>query len=401
MKKTPKLRFKEFRGDWESKKLEELGEFFKGSTLSKANLSKEGKPCILYGELYTRYGEVIKDVISKTDLDENKLVIGNKNDVLIPSSGESAIDIATASCLQQDNVILGGDLNVFRSDKLNGIFTSYQLNSSKRHEIAKLAQGASVVHVYNNQLSKLKLNVPLKEEQEKIGSFISLIDDKIYLQRDKVEALKDYKSGMIQKIFSRELRFKNDDGKDYPEWEEGKVKDIIIEHLYPIDKPADSYWRLGLRSHGKGTFHEFVTDPSKVSMDKLYVVKKNMLIVNITFAWEHAIAITDALDEGKLVSHRFPTYDFNENALYDFYKYYILLPKFKYCLLNASPGGAGRNRVLNKKQFLEIDVPIPCIEEQNKISKILSHLDIKINKEQEKLDSLNEYKKGLLQQMFV
>lgn len=78
---------------------------------------------------------------------------------------------------------------------------------------------------------------------------------------------------------------------------------------------------------------------------------KNMLIVNITFAWEHAIAITDANDEGKLVSHRFPTYDFNENALYDFYKYYILLPKFKYCLLNASPGGAGRNRVLNKKQF--------------------------------------------------
>ena len=401
MKKTPKLRFKEFSGDWESKKLEELGKFFKGSTLSKANLSKEGKPCILYGELYTRYGEVIKNVTSKTDLNKNNLVIGNKNDVLIPSSGESAMDIATASCLQQDNVILGGDLNVFRSTKLNGIFTSYQLNNSKRYEIAKLAQGASVVHVYNNQLSKLKLNVPSKKEQEKISSLFTLIDDKISLQREKVRELKHYKKGIIQKIFNRELMFKNDEGRGYPEWEEGKVKDIITEHLYPIDKPSDSYWRLGLRSHGKGTFHEFVNDPSKISMDKLYVVKKNMLIVNITFAWEHAIAITDVLDEGKLVSHRFPTYDFNENALYDFYKYYILLPKFKYCLLNASPGGAGRNRVLNKKQFLEINVPIPCIEEQNKISKILNQLDIKINKEQEKLDSLNEYKKGLLQQMFI
>lgn len=401
MNKTPKLRFKEFIGNWESKKLGTMGEFFKGSTLSKAHLSKNGNPCILYGELYTRYGEVISNVISKTNLDDSKLVIGQKNDVLIPSSGESAIDIATASCLQQDNVILGGDLNVFRSRELNGIFASYQLNNSKRHEIAKLAQGASVVHVYNTQLSKLKLSVPSNEEQVKIASLFSLIDDKISLQGEKVEALKDYKRGMMQKIFSRELRFKDDEGRDYPEWKIGKVKNIITEHLYSIEKPSNSYWRLGLRSHGKGTFHEFVTDPSKVSMDKLYVVKKNMLIVNITFAWEHAIAITNSLDEGKLVSHRFPTYDFNENALYDFYKYYILLPKFKYCLLNASPGGAGRNRVLNKKQFLEIDVPIPCIEEQKKISKILSHLDTKINKEQEKLDFLNEYKKGLLQQMFV
>ncbi|MGL5718430.1 MAG: restriction endonuclease subunit S [Paraclostridium sp.] len=401
MNKTPKLRFKEFSGDWEVKKLGELGEFFKGSTLSKANLSEDGKPCILYGELYTKYGEVIKNTISKTNLNDSKLVIGKKNDVLIPSSGESAIDIATASCLQQDDVILGGDLNVFRSDKLNGVFASYQLNNSKRHEIAKLAQGASVVHVYNTQLSKLKLSVPSKEEQGKIASLFSLIDDKTSLQSEKVDALKDYKSSMIQKFFNRTLRFKDDEGRDYPEWEEGKVKDIITEHLYQVDKPLNAYWRLGLRSHGKGTFHEYVTDPSKISMDKLYEVKKNMLIVNITFAWEHAIAVTNSDDEGKLVSHRFPTYDFNDNAIYNFYKYYILLPKFKYCLMNASPGGAGRNRVLNKKQFLQIPVPIPCIEEQNKIANILNQLDIKIVKEQEKLDSLNEYKKGLLQQMFV
>ena len=94
MSKTPKLRFKEFSGDWEEKKLGELGEFFKGSILSKSNLSEEGNSCVLYGELYTRYSEVIKNVISKTDLNDNNFVIGNKNDVLIPSSGESATDIA-------------------------------------------------------------------------------------------------------------------------------------------------------------------------------------------------------------------------------------------------------------------------------------------------------------------
>ena len=139
MSKAPKLRFKEFSGDWEEKKLGTLGQFLKGSTLSKADLSEEGKPCVLYGELYTKYNEVINNVISKTNLENDKLVLGQKNDVLIPSSGETAIDIATASCLQQDNVILGGDLNVFRSDKVNGVFTSYQLNSSKKREIARLS----------------------------------------------------------------------------------------------------------------------------------------------------------------------------------------------------------------------------------------------------------------------
>src|SRR3712207_2819944 len=104
MSKTPKLRFPEFTGEWETYKLKNLGDFLKGSILSKVHLSDLGNPCILYGELYTKYGEVIKETISKTNFKSANLVVGKKNDVLIPSSGETAIDIATASCLQKDNV---------------------------------------------------------------------------------------------------------------------------------------------------------------------------------------------------------------------------------------------------------------------------------------------------------
>ncbi len=198
---SQELRFKGFSGEWESHPLSKLGTFFKGAGLSKADLSDEGNPCVLYGELYTKYTEVIGNVKSKTNVELDNAVIGKTNDVLIPSSGETAIDIATASCLQQDDVILGGDLNVFRSNQVNGIFTSYQLNTSKKFEIAKLAQGASVVHVYNDQLKRLKLSIPTIQEQEKIASFFSLIDKKLELEMEKLEKLQDYKKGLLQQMF--------------------------------------------------------------------------------------------------------------------------------------------------------------------------------------------------------
>lgn len=393
MNKTPKLRFKEFSGDWESKKLGTMGEFFKGSTLSKANLTEEGRPCILYGELYTKYGEVIKKAISKTNLDDSKLVIGQKNDVLIPSSGETAIDIATASCLQQEDVILGGDLNVFRSDKLNGVFASYQLNNSKKLEIAKLAQGASVVHVYNNQLTKLKLSVPSKEEQEKIASFFSLIDDKISLQGEKVEALKDYKKGMMQKIFSRELRFKDDDGRDYPEWEEKKIKDIFTvtrgvviakTKIFDIKDEVNKYPVYSSQTSNNGI----------LGYDSVY-----------DFEGDYLTWTTDGANAGKVFrrSGKFRCTNVcgvlveNEDTL-------GFANKMISEILNKETpkhvSYVGNPKLMNGVMG-DIKIKVPVIDEQIKIAKVLDSIDKKIAKEQEKLDSLNEYKKGLLQHMFV
>lgn len=400
MIKTPKLRFKEFSGDWEEKKLGTMGEFFKGSTLSKAHLSEEGSPCVLYGELYTKYGEVIKSVISKTDLEDSKLVMSQKNDVLIPSSGETAIDIATASCLQQENVILGGDLNVFRSDKLNGVFTSYQLNNSKRHEIAKLAQGASVVHVYNNQLSKLKLNVPSKEEQEKIASFFSLIDDKISLQCEKVEALKDYKKGMMQKIFSRELRFKDDDGRDYPEWEEKKL-DKLIKVKSNRNKNNEVNLVLSV-SNTKGfitqseQFEDRVVASSDVSNYK--IVQKNDFAFNPARINVGSIARLKLYDKG-IISPMYICFKCLDILESDYLEYFLMTHSFNVQMKKKLEGSV--RQTLSAEALCEIVIELPYIEEQKKIGEFLNTINAKLEKEQEKLGYLNEYKKGLLQQMFV
>ena len=197
----PKLRFKEFSGEWEEKKLGDIVDIFKGKGISKNDISENGKlDCIRYGELYTEYREIIKNVKSKTNLNQNNLVLSKKNDVIIPSSGETNIDIATAHCILKDNIALGGDLNILRGQE-NGIFLAYYLSNAKKNEIAKLAQGIAVVHLYSSQLRKLTLQLPTPKEQQKIANTLSSLDSLIEAYQSKVEALKKHKKGLMQQMF--------------------------------------------------------------------------------------------------------------------------------------------------------------------------------------------------------
>ena len=150
---VPNLRFPEFKGEWKEKRLSEIADLYKGNGISKEQLSERGEPCILYGELYTKYkSEVISEVVSKTNIDTKKLVRSKANDVIIPCSGETAEDIATARCVPYDNILLGGDLNIIRLHNTDGLFMSYQLNGKRKYDIAKVAQGVSVVHLYGEHL---------------------------------------------------------------------------------------------------------------------------------------------------------------------------------------------------------------------------------------------------------
>ena len=184
------------------------------------------------------------------------------------------------------------------------------------------------------------------------------------------------------------------------EWKQTPLKNIIYSNIIEAPKPTTDYIRLGIRSHCKGTFHELVKIENILSADKMYIVPKNNLILNITFAWEQAIAITDDNDEGKYISNRFPTFAFKDNQLPTFYKYIIPQKRLKYDLNVASPGGAGRNRVLNKKLFLSIPVNIPLLKEQEKIAKFLTTVDKKITNLENIITSLENQKKVLLQQIF-
>ena len=201
---VPALRFPEFEdaGEWELKELGKIANFYKGKGISKADVLINGRqPCIRYGELYTVYGEVIDEVISRTDLPTYNLFLSDAGDVIIPSSGETKIDIATAACVVQKGIALGGDLNVIRS-KQNGFFLSYYLNGALKYEIAKVAQGDTVAHLYKSNLESLELALPPKpKEQQKIADCLSSLDDLIGRTGEKIEDLKAHKKGLMQQLF--------------------------------------------------------------------------------------------------------------------------------------------------------------------------------------------------------
>ena len=143
---VPKLRFSGFTDEWNEVKLCDIATFSKGKGISKNDISDEGCECVRYGELYTKYGEMIYDIESKTNLDAGELKLSEKNDILIPCSGETAIDLATASCIQKDQVAIGGDITIIKTNQF-APFVTYYLNQ-KKTEIAKYAQGVSIVHLY-------------------------------------------------------------------------------------------------------------------------------------------------------------------------------------------------------------------------------------------------------------
>ena len=207
---APHLRFPEFSGEWVETTLGKISEITKGSGISKDQLSEQGSPCILYGELYTKYkSEIIDEVYSRTELDSSSLVKSKANDVIIPCSGETAIDISTARCVPFNNILLGGDLNIIRLKHDDGGFFAYQLNGARKKDIARVAQGVSVVHLYGENLKHIRVYHPAIEEQKKITRLLSLMDERIATQNKIIEKYESLIKGLrvccMQRVYGNNV----------------------------------------------------------------------------------------------------------------------------------------------------------------------------------------------------
>lgn len=205
---TGKKRFSEFDEAFVEYKLEQLCHFKKGKGLSKEKLSSDGKyKCIHYGELYTKYSEVIGDVVSRTnEADSIKSVSG---DILIPSSTTtSGIDLANAVALLEDDVLLGGDINILRPNmkKVCSEFLAHLLTHIKKHQIASRAQGITIIHLYGSDLKPLLVNLPSIKEQQKIASVLSSADKEIQNHQKQLATLKEQKKGLMQQLLTGKKR---------------------------------------------------------------------------------------------------------------------------------------------------------------------------------------------------
>ncbi|MEQ2592667.1 restriction endonuclease subunit S [Coprococcus aceti] len=198
----PEIRFSGFIDDWEQRKLGDVAEFSKGSGYSKGDLVEYGTPIILYGRLYTNYETRISDVDTFVEAKVGS-VYSKGGEVIVPASGETAEDIARAATVDKSGILLGGDLNIVMPNKdINSSFLAISISSGNpQRELAKKAQGKSVVHIHNEEIKNLVLPFPIKDEQNKIASYFCQLDNLITLHQRELEKLKKIKLSMLEKMF--------------------------------------------------------------------------------------------------------------------------------------------------------------------------------------------------------
>ncbi len=186
---------------WETKRIADVGSFIKGASLSKADISVEGTPFILYGELYTTYNEVVRAVVRKTKATVDSIYLSRVGDVVIPTSGESPEEISTASCIMLPDIILAGDLYIYRSQIVDGRIMSYLLNYIVNNQIARVAQGKSVVHIQSSEIGEISITYPDRAEQQRISTILELLDVRISKNEHMLLALQSTKKALLQKLF--------------------------------------------------------------------------------------------------------------------------------------------------------------------------------------------------------
>lgn len=399
----PAIRFSEFTDAWEQRNIEDWGYFYYGHSAPKWSVTEDATtPCVRYGELYTKFGNKIDRVFSYTNIPPENLKFSKGTEVLVPRVGEDPMDYNHCTWLSLANVAIGEMISVYNTEQ-NPLFTAIMFNATLKDEFAKRVEGGSVTNLYYEKLLKIPVSFPQIEEQRKIGEYFDTLDHLITLHQRKYEKMVNVRKSMLERLFPQSLdaqptiRFK----KFSLPWHKVKLRDIVVPFSEPVGTPHTGYERLGIRSHGKGVFHEYVEAGNELDTAQMHRVEAHNLIVNITFAWEHAVAITTEEDAGKLVSHRFPQFFMTEAVCDRFLKYMILDPKFRHHLLLSSPGGAGRNRVLKVPEMLDYEMMIPDIKEQEVIADYLNSLDELIDLYGMQAEKLKNIKTACLQKMFI
>ena len=373
---VPHLRFPEFHGEWEKCKLGDIAILTKGSGISKDQRSATGTPCILYGELYTTYkSEVIDYVVSKTDISDKNLVRSCANDIIIPSSGETAIDISTARCVLSPDVLLGGDLNIIRLKDGDGRFFSYQLNGVRKYNIAKIAQGVSVVHLYGESIKGLTVSFPSNKEQQKISTLLSLIDERIATQSKLIEKLESLIKGISSRIFASIQGI---------EYRMGDIVTITNGNSNVQDAVTQS----------KDGLYPFFDRSEDIKYLPTFLFDKEAIIYP-----GEGTEFMPRYFKGKFALHQrcYAIFDFNEiiNARF---LYFYLKTRNSYFVKNAVGSTVPSLRL---DTFQKLKVIIPPKKIQNSVSLCLSSMEQKCNVEKKFLHKLLKQKQYLLRQMFI
>ena len=405
MSNIPKLRFPEFSGEWEEKNFYEVFDILQNNTFSRDQLNNENGIVrnIHYGDVLIKYGDYIdcqKEKLPFINLENNlskyedTSYVKNGDIIIADTAEDYTAGKVTEICNVKDYKILSG-LHTFlcrTKFEFASKFLGYKLNSISYHnQIAPLVAGTKVYSINRKAIGETTITYPSKAEQQKIADFLSNVDSIITAETKILNTLQKKKKALMQKLFTRQLRFKSDDGKDFPAWEEKKLGECV-EILDSQRKPIESKERANRKGeypyYGASGIIDYIDDylfeaeSILLGEDGANIINRNSRLAFIATGkyWvnNHAhIMKTNA-----------------DNLNYFICEYLESLDYSKICAGSAQPK-------LTQDVIRNLTIKAPCKEEQQKIADCLSSLDSLIQTQQKVVTTWQQRKKALLQQMFI
>jgi type I restriction enzyme S subunit len=398
MNKVPKLRFPEFSEEWEEKK---LGDICQVSN-EKYNPEKEIQEfkCVELENLSQETGRILGFFNSKEQKSiKNKF---NRGEVLF---GKLRPYLKKYWFSEFDGVC-SSEIWVLRGiNDTNNKFLYTIIQTEKFNSLANISTGTKMPRADWNLMIEEIFSIPSFKEQEKIGDFLASVDSKIELQEKELDLWKKYKKGIMQKIFSQKLRFKDENGNDYPAWEEKKLGEIgkvqggyaFKSELFksegiPIIRISNISNTNNYIDTQNLIFYDFIPN------DELFTLKKGDLIIAMSGATTGKLSIYN-LEYPAYLNQRVGVFRIDKKVYYPYFIQYCFSEKFSSQFNNVLCSSAQPN--ISSKDIESFSILIPSLPEQEKIANYLSSIDDKIELLEKKLEDMKTFKKALLQQMFI
>lgn len=412
---VPQLRFREFSGEWEEKKLGDIA-----TKIGSGNTPLGGEKVYTEeGVLFIRSQNVNNDKLELSDKTFIPIEIHNKMKSSKVSSSDVLLNITGASigrsCVVPDNIVeanVNQHVCIVRGDKtLNSNFLQTFISSFKGQKLISQGQTGSGREGLNFQsIASFKLNLPDIKEQEKIASFLTSVDTKIEQLTKKETLLQEYKKGVMAQIFSRDIRFKADDGSEFPEWEEKKLGEVGTTFNGLTGKTSENF------GSGKPYIqYKQIFDNSKINTDNFGYVdikpneKQNKVCFGDMFFTTSSetpnevgfsSVLLENIDDLYLNSFCFGYRVKSLSILSPYFSRYLFRSaNFRKEAIKLAQGSTRYN--ISKIELMKVSIKLPCLEEQTKIANFLSSLDTKISQNKKTLEETQKFKKALLQQMFM
>lgn len=407
LKNIPSLRFPEFKGEWKNSNIEDYFEFKNGLNKEKDFFGR-GTPIINFTDVYklTRIREKdIKGLVELTQSEKDRFS-AKIGDVFFTRTSETIHDIGMTATLIDDvkDCVFSGFVLRARPKCESFVpgFTSYLFSiNSVRKEIVSKSSMTTRALTSGTLLNKVSFKFPISlKEQTKIASFLTAVDEKIQALKQKKNLLEQYKKGVMQKIFSQELRFKDDNGNEYPDWDEKKLGEVLIKNSNKNKGQKYTLVQSVSNKHGFINQDEMFEDRRVASKDtsNYYVIEKGHFAYNPSRIDVGSLAYKFD-DNTSVISPLYISFNANNDCLSDAFLLEWFSTQQFTRQMNSSFEGSVRN-TLSYESLTKIEIEIPCLEEQTKIANFLSAIDDKINHCGVQIEKMEVWKKGLLQQMF-